>query len=190
MRKTLFSSKLLHLTLGFIFSCFNLFAFQNCKQDYSAVQLESVASVITSTPTTPVYANIQMVSAPTLFKTSAVSFSFDVEMGSGDSLKTVRCQIGSAAAVDCISKTFSSSSLIDGQHQLTITVVTDKGAQTSQSATFIKDTTAPVVMVTQAPASVTGSTSASFVFAAMDNLVGQVQIQCSLWKSSGGGRAE
>lgn len=180
MKKTLFTRKHLHLTLGFVFSCFNLFAFQNCKQDYSAVQLESVANVVTSVPTVPVYANISIISAPPLFKTSAVSFSFDVEIGSGDSLKTVRCQIGSAAAVDCSSKTVSFNALADGQHQLTINVETTKGAVANQSVTFIKDTTAPVIMVTQAPASVTGSTSASFVFAAMDNLIGQIQIQCSL----------
>ncbi len=180
MKKTLFTRKFMHLTLVFLFSCFNLFAFQNCKQDYKSVELESVANVITSVPSVPVYANITMTSAPTLFKTSAVSFSFDIEMGSGDSLKTVRCQLSNAIAVDCASKTISFNSIADGQYQLTVTVETTKGATANQSATFIKDTTAPVVMVTQAPASLTGSTSASFVFAAMDNLVGQIQIQCSL----------
>ena len=180
MKKTLITRKRIHLTLGFLISCVNLFAFQNCKQDYSAVQLESVASVITSVPTVPVFANISMISAPALFKTSAVSFSFNVETGSGDSLKSASCQLGSAPAVDCSSKTISFNTLADGQHQLTIAIETTKGARANQSLTFIKDTTAPVIMVTQAPASLTGSTSALFVFAAMDNLVGQIQIQCSL----------
>ncbi len=180
MKKSLFTRKLIHLSLGFAFSFFNLFAFQNCKQEYQSVELQSSANSGALNPAVPVYANITMSSAPTLFKTSAVSFSFDVEMGSGDSLKTVRCQLSNAAAVDCASKTISFNSITDGQYQLMITVETSKGALTNQSLMFIKDTIAPVVIVTQAPASLTGSTSASFVFAAMDNLVGQTQIQCSL----------
>ena len=180
MKKSLFTRKLLHLMLGFIFTCFNLFAFQNCKQDYKTVELESVANVIASIPSAPVYANISMISAPILFDTSDVNFSFDIEIGTGDSLKTVRCQLSNAAAVDCASKTISFNTLADGQYQLMITVETAKGALANQSLSFKKDTTPPVVMVTQTPASVTGSTTASFAFSAIDNLAGQVQIQCSL----------
>ena len=180
MKKTLFTSKLVHLTLGLIFSCFNLFAFQNCKQDYQAVQLRSVGNVIASVPNVAAYANISVISTPTLFVTNDVNFSFDVEIGSGDSLKTVQCQLSNAAAVDCASKMISFNAITDGQYQLTITVETTKGATASQSIAFVKDTTPPVIMVTQAPALLTGSTTATFIFSALDNLPGLVQIQCSL----------
>ena len=183
MKKTLFTRKLMHLTLGLVFSCFNLFAFQNCKKDYQAVELESVANVITSVPSqpsTPVFANILMISAPTLFKTSVVQFDFAIEVGTGDGLKTVSCQLSNAAAVDCTSKVIAFNQIQDGEYQLLIKVETINGALAEKTVSFKKDTTLPVVMVTQAPASVTGSTSASFVFAATDNLIGQIQIQCSL----------
>ena len=81
MKKSLFTRKLIHLSLGFAFSFFNLFAFQNCKQEYQSVELQSSANSGALNPAVPVYANITMSSAQTLFKTSAVSFCEMIDIG-------------------------------------------------------------------------------------------------------------
>lgn len=106
--------------------------------------------------------------------------NYDVLKDANVTVKSVNCTLN-GAAVSCSTSAVSLSSLADGDYVLRLNAEDSRGQLAQEVAlSFRVDGTAPSVMVSQAPASVSGSTSASFIFASSDALSGVMKTECSL----------
>ncbi len=168
----------LHLGIVFAIIFFNLLAFQNCSKGFKVSKALEINSA--SFLPTPTQIFISFLPNQSLFKTSVVNISFDVTTTDNEALKSIKCQLGSNLVQDCISKSISFPNLADGDFILKVIAETTTGVISEAILNFRKDITAPVIMVSQSPASITGATVASFIFSVNENLSGGSKIECSL----------
>ena len=93
---------------------------------------------------------------------------------------SVRCQLDAQPATNCTSLQLNLVSLVDGDHTLKISATDSKGSIAQDKIyNFRIDATPPVVTITQAPANITGSTSAVIAFTATDALSSIQSLMCS-----------
>jgi len=163
---------------GIGFATVVLLSYQNCGkalQPNGALDSSSLAAPF-STPEISLLAPIAPLSSSANFSASFV-VKFDYRL----KLNALTCQINSQTAVDCSPLTLSLPNLADGDYNLKINAEDSKGQKANElNRLFRIDTTAPTLMVSSTPATVSGSTAAQFVFSAMDNLSGVVSIECAL----------
>lgn len=95
-------------------------------------------------------------------------------------MTSITCQLNNEPSQDCSSGSIVFPSLADGDHQATISTVTSTGAITQMKRVFRKDTTGPVLTVTNNISAVTAKTSASFKFFATDALSRVRGYKCAL----------
>ncbi|MBK9324128.1 MAG: hypothetical protein IPM97_14480 [Bdellovibrionaceae bacterium] len=132
-------------------------------------------SVDTMAPSVPVItANI---TSPT--KNNAATFSFSAMDLNG--VKSYECQLDAGAITACAATGASYMSLASGAHSFKVRAI-DAVNNVSAFASFAwtVDLTAPVVTLTQTPASSTSATSASFAFTATDTGSSVKSIECQL----------
>lgn len=96
---------------------------------------------------------------------------------------SISCNLNGEPPQDCSSLTMTYQDLKDGDYLFSVIVdfiPQQENPAAKISRTFRMDSTAPVVTVSMTPAAITGSTSADFIFSAVDSLSGIEEIDCSL----------
>lgn len=152
--------------------------YQNCGQSFQVSQLASESIEPLSVPT------LQFASpsaAPELTNAKDLDVAFTMKMDRRVTLASARCSVDGGADVDCTSGKFSLKGLFDGDHTIRI-VATDSRGQNAEPLTAVirVDATPPTVRISQQPATVSGSTSASFGLVGTDNLSGVVAVECAI----------
>lgn len=173
--------------LIFIVACIPVILFfQNCGEGFQA-QTSRVVDLGSAQPLTQ--PTLEWKSAP-IALTNKPSFvlEFTFKLHPTLKLSSLMCRIDSMPPVDCKNGKFPLNSLTDGDHVLSVTLV-DTAAQVAKLEAQVRiDTVAPVLTITEKPASVIGSATANFAFLATDlladqNSIGfQCQIDTEAWK--------
>ncbi len=97
---------------------------------------------------TPPTITVNPVTSPTSNKTPQVSFT------AGSDATSIQCKVDAGTFADCTSP-FTTPSLLDGSHTVTVQVADALGNTASDSTTFDVDATAPIVTITNQPSSPT-----------------------------------
>ncbi len=158
----------------------SLASFQNCAPDGFKIQKDmlgstSLASSISTAPQVSLVAPI-----PTLSNSRSLSIKLNVMTDAQSSLAAVSCRLDANEAVDCTNLQMTMTNLLDGDHSLKIMATDNKGSMSEQKIyNFRIDATAPVVNISQAPAALTGSTTAAITFSATDVTSPVDRVMCS-----------
>lgn len=155
-------------------------SFQNCQggnfsmADAASLAGEQQASTL---PAPIIQLNSEL---PPLINSKQYAIAFSVTTAPGVNLKTATCQLDQAAAVDCSNLSFNLTNLSEGDHIVRINANDLAGRHAAElSIPFRVDTVQPVLNVSQFPAVITSSSSATFVFSAVDTLSGVKSYECS-----------
>lgn len=117
---------------------------------------------------------------PTISNFRSLNAVITVRAGENSGVTTVTCQLDAAPESDCSNLQITLTDLTDGDHALKIGAVDANGLVSQDKIyNFRIDATAPNVVVSQAPAAVTGNTTAAIAFAATDALSPVSSILCS-----------
>ncbi|MGE0762881.1 MAG: right-handed parallel beta-helix repeat-containing protein [Bdellovibrionales bacterium] len=146
--------------------------FQNCSAPFDAAKMSELTSASLAAP--PVISFSEDI--PAMVTGSMVSARFDIT----GSVRSVSCQLNNQAEEDCSTRSVAYGNLADGDYSFVVTAVSSFGVSSTQRRTFRKDTVGPVITTSMAPAAMSGSASASFIFTVTDNLSGVAAIECSL----------
>lgn len=172
--------KLVKVAAAVLSGAVTVITFQNCSGNGFSVDKDFLgqASLGSSSLTIPQVSLVAPI--PTLSNSRSLTVNINVITDSQASLKSVSCQLDSAPAIDCTTRQLNLSNLTDGDHSLKITATDDKGNSAQERIfNFRIDGTAPVVNISQSPATLTGSTSAEITFTAMDSLSTIGSVMCS-----------
>lgn len=150
--------------------------FQNCGQfkSDSSLHNESGSSIIVSNPV------IIFDEIPDFYTSQNLTLPLEIQADRTDSVVAVTCQVGGGTRVACDESRIDLSALADGNHSISVTVITERGLTATKQVVVRKDTIAPTITVSSAPALVTNSVNASFAYMASDNSSGVNQTVCSI----------
>lgn len=152
-----------------------LLLFQNCGKGFDGPSEQQILSSLADPSV------VFLSGAPLVTNQRSFSVEFRVEVDPSVRPKSILCQVDDNAPVDCSSGVFELAGLSDGDHSLRV-LVEDIAGQKTQSAALIfnVDGTAPQLNISEAPAAVSGSTSASVAFMGSDSGSGLQVVECSL----------
>ncbi|MGE0763324.1 MAG: hypothetical protein AB7N80_08600 [Bdellovibrionales bacterium] len=149
--------------------------FQNCS-GFTGLEQGSFEGSSSGTFAAP---GITFSATPEIINSAVVTLSFDVEMPPGSLIKSITCQLGDSAPIDCGTKTASFANLTDGDYVLKVIAENTQGTKSEAVKSFRKDATAPVVLVSSAPPDFTNQQTFAISFSVTDNLSGVQAVECS-----------
>ena len=128
-------------------------------------EIDAVAPVVTITSSPP---------DPTNDPTGTVTFTVD------DDSATVECKVDDEAWAACTSP-YTTASLGDGSHTVTVRATDPAGNQGNDSATWTVDTTPPTVELTSSPPATIRTTSAEFGFTTSEPATTECRVDAGPW---------
>ncbi|MES3036691.1 MAG: DUF1588 domain-containing protein [Bdellovibrionota bacterium] len=171
--------KFIRFSLMTFFYLFAISLFQNCGKQFTTADLSKMNLNRSLASVEPQISVVNPV-AP-LSNSRSLSLKLNVTTNAQSSVRSVSCQLDLLPSFDCTSLNVNLTNIVDGDHALKVTATDTQGNISPQKVfTFRVDGTAPVPAISQAPASVSGSTTAIITFSAADALSGVKNISCSL----------
>lgn len=148
-------------------------SFQNCGPQFQYAEYPSSGF---SPP------QIMLQSAPpALTNSRTLNLNLQIFTDSLAKINTATCQFDMEASVDCSKGQFNLTNMADGDHTIRINATDTNGLlATERIYNFRVDATAPVVTISQAPATLTGNTTANISFSATDALSPVTSVTCTL----------
>lgn len=117
---------------------------------------------------------------PEYLTTSSLTVLVSVSNLKQSEIKTLTCQFNLETPIDCSSGSFTKNNLGEGAFQIKIVAESIKNLKSEKTLTFVRDVTAPDLVVVEKPAQITNELVARFTFSATDNVSQVESIKCSL----------